>query len=151
MIHSLILRTAARLLVPLILLFSLYLMLYGHDHPGGGFSGGLVATLAYALFAFAYGTEDARSALPLPPVELIGAGLAILVIAGSAALFGGGSFLTGYWIDLPLWADVTLEVGTPLLFDVGVYLTVGGTILAITFAFEEAYTKLLPRDESGAA
>ena len=140
MIHSLILRTAARLLVPLILLFSLYLLLYGHHYPGGGFSGGLVAALGY-------GTEDARSALPLQPIELIGAGLSGLLIAGVAAMIGGQSFLTGLWVEIPLWEDVTLDLGTPLLFDLGIYLLVGGTILAITFAFEEAFTTLLPRDD----
>lgn len=147
MIHSLILQTAARLLVPLILLFSLYLLMYGHHYPGGGFSGGLVAALGYALYAFAYGTEDARSALPLQPIELIGAGLSGLLVAGVAAMIGGRSFLTGLWVAIPLWEDVTLDLGTPLLFDLGVYLVVAGTILAITFAFEEAFTTLLPQDD----
>lgn len=147
MIHSLILQTVARLLVPLILLLSLYLLLYGHDNPGGGFSGGLVAALGYALYAFAYGSKDARSALPMQPNELIGSGLAAVVLAAILGLLAGRSFLTGLWMEIPMPTDATLELGTPLLFDLGIYLIVAGTILSITFAFEEAFTSLLPRDE----
>lgn len=147
MIHSLILRTAARLLTPLILLFSLYLALHGHDQPGGGFSGGLVAALAFALYAFAFGTDHARGALPGRPDKLIAVGLSAMLVAGSIGLWPGDPFLKGLWVEVPLWYDVTLDLGTPMLFDLGVYLVVAGTVLAITFAFEDAFTSLLPTEE----
>ena len=62
-----IFRTAARLLMPLLLLFSVFLLLRGHNEPGGGFVGGLVAAAAFALYAIAFGTRRARQALVVSP------------------------------------------------------------------------------------
>lgn len=151
MIHSLILQTAARLVTPLILLFSINLLLYGHDQTGGGFSGGLLGALAFVLYAFAFGTDDARRGLPLAPDKLIGAGLASALAAGIIALLLGEPFLSGMWVEIPLWSDVSLELGTPMLFDLGVYLLVAGTVLAITFAFEDAFTSLFPTEDEAEA
>ena len=71
---SLILRTATRVLMPLLLLYGLFLFLRGHNSPGGGFAGGLVVAAAYALHSFAFGVTAARRALLVDPSRLIGAG-----------------------------------------------------------------------------
>src|SRR4029079_1978652 len=81
-----ILPTAARFLLPLLLLFSLFLLVRGHNEPGGGFSGGLVAASAYVLYGFAYGAAEARRVLPADPRALIGAGLLLAVASGCLGL-----------------------------------------------------------------
>lgn len=132
---SLILRTATRPLVPLLLLFSVFLLVRGHHEPGGGFVGGLVAATAFVLIALAEGSTAARSALRIEPVRLIPAGLATSSIAGLLGLLDGRPFLTGLW--LPGSTEAIPTFGTPLLFDFGVYLTVAGVVLSIVFSVME--------------
>jgi len=134
---SLILRSAARLLLPLLLLFSIFLLLRGHNEPGGGFSGGLVAAAAFALLTIATDVPTTRRTLRMSPRIFIGAGLLVAVASGAIGLIGG-AFLTGLWAELPLPGDAKLAVGTPLLFDVGVYLVVIGVVLTIVLSLMEA-------------
>lgn len=135
--NSLILRTATQLLITILLLLSVFLMLRGHDFPGGGFIGGLVGAAAVALYAIAFGHTGARVILRLEPRALIGAGLVAAVAAGLLSLFFGDPFLTGQWWIVELGAGAQLKLSTPLLFDVGVYLVVIGTVLMMVFALEE--------------
>ena len=135
---SLILRSAARLLLPLLLLFSIFLLLRGHQDPGGGFSGGLVAAAAFSLLAIATDVPTTRRTLRMSPRVFIGAGLLIATASGAAGLLGSGAFLTGLWADVPLPGGGSLAVGTPLLFDLGVYLVVIGVVLTIVFSLAEA-------------
>jgi multicomponent Na+:H+ antiporter subunit B len=135
---SLILRSAARLLLPLLLLFSIFLLLRGHNEPGGGFSGGLVAAAAFALLTIATDVPTTRRTLRMSPRLFIGAGLLVAVASGAIGLIGGGVFLTGLWAELPLPGGAKLAVGTPLLFDVGVYLVVIGVVLTIVLSLMEA-------------
>jgi len=132
---SLILRTATRYLVPLLLLFSLFLLWRGHHEPGGGFVGGLVAATAFVLIALAEGPEVSRRALRFPPNRLVPVGLAISAGAGVLALLCGQPFLTGLWLKAE--GPDGLALGTPLLFDLGVYLTVLGVVLSILLALIE--------------
>ena len=67
-----IFRTAARVLMPLLLLFAAFLLLRGHNEPGGGFVAGLVAAAAFSLYAMAYGVERAHRALLVEPLTLLG-------------------------------------------------------------------------------
>jgi len=73
--NTLILRTATLFLMPLQLLFSVFLLLRGHDEPGGGFIAGLVASGAVVLFLFSYGVREARSLLRVDPRDFLAAGL----------------------------------------------------------------------------
>jgi multicomponent Na+:H+ antiporter subunit B len=125
---SLILRTAARMLMPLLLLFGLFLLLRGHNAPGGGFVGGLVVSAAYALHAFAFGVAAARRALLAAPSRLIGAGLLLALGSGLLPLALDRAFLTALWLN---------GIGTPLLFDLGVFLVVIGVGLTMTFTLAE--------------
>jgi multicomponent Na+:H+ antiporter subunit B len=134
---SLILRTAARFLLPLLLLFSIFLLVRGHHEPGGGFSGGLVAAAAFVLYRFAFGAEEARRALPVNPRALIGAGLLVAVASGSAALLARRPLMTGLWGQVSVPGVGDLDLGTPLLFDVGVYLAVVGVTLSIILPLAE--------------
>lgn len=135
--ESLILRTATRLLTGLMLVLSLFLLWRGHNEPGGGFIGSLVAATAFALYAIAFGAAEVRRALRIDP-RLIGAsGLAVAVVAGLLGSFAGRPFLTGLWNKVPLNGGGYLPLGSPLLFDVGVYLVVVGAVLTLILALEE--------------
>lgn len=133
---SLILATATRLLLPLMLIFSIFLLMRGHNEPGGGFVGGLVAGAAFTLYAAVYGVSQAQNALRFDPKALIAAGLLVAVVSAVPALALGLPLMTGLWYQQPL--PVIGKIGTPLLFDVGVYLVVIGITATIMFALFEA-------------
>jgi multicomponent Na+:H+ antiporter subunit A len=130
-VSSPIFRTAARLLMPLILLFAVFLLLRGHNEPGGGFVGGLVAAAAFALYATAFGVARARQALIARPLTLLGAGLLIALVSGLPAVLRAQPFLTAQWLPGPL------PLGTPALFDLGVFFVVTGVVLMMIFSLAE--------------
>ena len=130
-VNSPIFRTAARLLMPLLLLFSVFLLLRGHNEPGGGFVGGLIAAAAFALYGIAFGVQRARQALLVRPLTLLGAGLLIALLSGLPAVLRGRPFLAA------LWASGPVAVGTPGLFDVGVFMVVAGVVLMMIFSLAE--------------
>lgn len=133
---SVILRTATRLIVPLLSLFSIFLLLRGHNQPGGGFVGGLVAASGYALYGLAYDEAAARNALRIDTRILIAVGLLIACLSGLLPTLMGAPFLTGVWGHVSLFG-AEIELGTPLLFDIGVYLTVLGVTLTIVLTMGE--------------
>jgi multicomponent Na+:H+ antiporter subunit B len=134
---SVILRTAVRWISPVLLLFSLFLLLRGHNEPGGGFAGGLIAATGFALLTFGYSLRTAQKLLRVHPLTLGAAGLALALASGLTAWLASTPFLTGAWITVPLPGNLRVELGTPLAFDVGVYLTVIGAALTMLFAFAE--------------
>lgn len=135
---STILITASKLLHPLLLMFSIFLLFRGHNEPGGGFSGGLVAAGAFILHMLAHDVKSARRALRVDPHVLIAAGLLTSLLSGLVSVFFGYPFLTGAWVTWDLPAFGKWSIGTPLLFDIGVYLVVIGiTMLIILTTAEE--------------
>jgi multicomponent Na+:H+ antiporter subunit A len=126
-----IFRTAVRLLMPLLLLFAVFLLLRGHNQPGGGFAGGLVAAAALALYSIAFGVDRARRALMTAPLTLLGTGLLIALVSGVPAVFRGHPFLTAQWLAGPV------ALGTPVVFDIGVFLVVTGVVLMMIFTLAE--------------
>lgn len=135
--NSLILRVATRFMLPLLLLFSIFLLMRGHNEPGGGFSGGLVAAAAFVLYGFAFTFEEARQAVRVDPRNLIGTGLLVALGSGIVSLLTGQPLLTGLWMEVDTPGFGTLHLGTPLVFDVGVYLVVVGVTLSIIFPLAE--------------
>lgn len=129
--NSLILRTTTRFLLPLLLLFSVFLLLRGHHEPGGGFSGGLVATSAFALYAIAYGVAPTRRLLRIHPRTLAALGLLLAIASGLFPSIVEKPFLTAWWGDIPLGDSENLHLGSPLFFDAGVYLVVLGAALTM--------------------
>lgn len=128
---SVILKTAARYLLPILLLFSVFLLLRGHYFPGGGFVGGLVASIAFVLHSFANGTEQTLKILKYEPLQLIPIGLLVAAFSMLLPVFFGYPVMTGLWIEesIPLIG----MLGTSLFFDIGVYLVVIGAVLTILF------------------
>ncbi|GAA5443396.1 Na(+)/H(+) antiporter subunit B [Microbulbifer sp. NBRC 101763] len=137
--NSLILQTATRVLVALILVFSVYMLLRGHNYPGGGFIAGLIAASAFALFAIAWGMEAAQRALRVPPGNLAMSGVLISALSGMLAAFKGEAPFSGQWFQLI--GDKNsggISISNVLIFDIGVYLAVLGAVLTLIFALEEA-------------
>ncbi|MFP4370087.1 MAG: Na+/H+ antiporter subunit B [Candidatus Kapaibacterium sp.] len=132
---SLILSTGTRYLIPLLLIFAFFLLLRGHNEPGGGFVGGLVASTAYVLYGIAYGVNEARKLLRIDPVYLVGLGLLTALISALIPVLAGETFMTGVWMknEVPILG----KLGTPLLFDTGVFLLVLGISLKVIFALAE--------------
>ena len=139
--NSLILSTAARILMPLILALSVFVFFRGHNQPGGGFVGGLLAATAFALLEKAEGLEAARRALRFRPQSIAAFGLGCALVSGLWGGLGAGAFLSGMWPFVAVDAAGNkhgLPIGSIPLFDLGVYLVVLGTVTAILFALEEA-------------
>ena len=129
------LRMVARPVLLLLTIISVVVLVRGHNEPGGGFVGGLVAGAALALYAMALGLRSARQVLGIDPRTLIYFGLLAAAVSGLPALFSGLEFMTGLCSAQAL--PVIGKLGTPLLFDVGVYLVVIGITLTIIFALME--------------
>jgi multicomponent Na+:H+ antiporter subunit B len=137
--NSLILQIAARLIVPLQLAFSVLLLVRGHNEPGGGFIGGLVAACAVSLYGVAHGIPATRHALRVNPRVLIGGGLLVAAISGLPAVILGQPYMTGLWGgSVQTVVAGVVKFGTPFLFDVGVYLVVAGVAVHMVFAMAEA-------------
>ena len=135
--NTVILHTAALALLPLQLLFSVFLLLRGHDEPGGGFIAGLVAAGAVVLYLFAHGVEATRRIIRFDPRDLLGVGLFLGTLSAFPALLRGESFLTAQWWIFDL-AGTEVKLSTVLVFDIGVYLAVLGTILTVVISLTEA-------------
>jgi len=129
--RSVVLEVVTRLLFHTIMVFSLYLLFSGHNEPGGGFAGGLVAGLALVLRYLAGGRYELGEAAPVAPGLLLGSGLLFAGGTGVAGLLLGAGVLQTAILEttLPVLGDVKLV--TSLFFDCGVYLIVVGLVLDV--------------------
>jgi multicomponent Na+:H+ antiporter subunit B len=128
---SLILRAATPVLMMLLIIVSIYALLRGHHEPGGGFAGGLIIAAAFALHLLAHDVPSTRRLLGVAPRVLMGIGLVAILLSGAIGLAAGGAFLQGVWLTVPMPGLGDVAVGTPVLFDAGVYAAVMGMVLTI--------------------
>lgn len=130
---TVIFKTAAEYLLPLLLLFSLFVLIRGHDSPGGGFVGGLIASIALIIYMLAHGVDEARRLILISPIYLMPIGLSLFFISGVVVpvFIENQPVLTAIWWEKP--APVLGAVGSPLFADLGVYFVVVGVILTIMF------------------
>lgn len=136
---SFIFRTVVRFLFFLINVLAVYLLLRGHNLPGGGFIGGLASGISVVLLGLALGVEELHRVLRLDSVRVAVAGLVVATLTGTAPLVVGRPFLEHFQFHLtgvPLLGEV--HVGTPLLFDVGVFLVVVGVTCKIIFVLAKS-------------
>jgi multicomponent Na+:H+ antiporter subunit B len=135
MSKSAILSVAVRYLLPLQLLFAFFVLVRGHNEPGGGFIAGLVVAAAFALYAIAYDVRQARNVLRFSPRQFIGGGLLLAGASALPAVLTGRPFMTSVWstIEVPAVG----KLGTPLFFDIGVFLVVIGVALMMIFTLME--------------
>ncbi|WP_075218104.1 Na+/H+ antiporter subunit B [Mongoliimonas terrestris] len=133
--NTIIFRTISPVLVALTLLFSVFVTLRGHNEPGGGFIGGLIAVSAFALYGLSHGVPTVRHAMRFHPMEIAGFGLFLAGASGMLSIVFGVPFLTGLWV-FPTIFGVEVALSTPMFFDIGVYFVVTGSITSIALALE---------------
>ncbi|WP_299822147.1 MnhB domain-containing protein [uncultured Pontibacter sp.] len=179
--RTLIFATAIRMLTPVFLAFSIYILFRGHNHPGGGFIGGLIGSIAFVFHILGLGTRQTAKSyfsitfykydrkphhgtirhalrllrknldrrkqkekpksiwnyylLRLRPTYLMAVGLLVAVASGMVGLVLGKPFMTAYWVEGKI--PVIGSLGTPLMFDAGVYLLVLGMVLKMVFTISK--------------
>lgn len=122
-----------------LIFFSIITLFRGHNFPGGGFIGGLMFSGAFIFQALAWDVADSRKTLKIRPAHMIGTGLFTAFISAFSGIVSGRPILSGIWIDIPLLKSYSVKLGTPLLFDIGVYLTVSGVVLFLIFTIMEEW------------
>jgi multicomponent Na+:H+ antiporter subunit B len=134
---SVILQLASKYIKYLMVLFSIFVLIRGHNYPGGGFIGGIVAGTGILFDALANTVSKSQEKLTIKPINIIGIGILIAFLAAITGPLSGDPLLTGKWIkpDLPLIGMVKL--GSPLLFDTGVYFVVTGSFITMFFSIME--------------
>ena len=129
--RSIFLEVVVRLIFHALIILSIYLLLTGHNTPGGGFAGGLVAGLALVARYLAGGRHELRATVPLDAGKILGTGLSLAVSMAIIPLFFGQSALASAWVDIDLGFLGDLPLVTSTVFDIGVYLVVFGLILDV--------------------
>jgi multisubunit Na+/H+ antiporter MnhB subunit len=122
------LRAVSRPVTMLLVGMSIIVLLRGHDEPGGGFIGGLLAAAGFVVHGLAFGPLPARRLLRTHPLNLLAAGLLLAALSGVPGLLQGSAYMAAQW-----WGELlTLgKISTVLVFDVGVYLVVLGAVTLI--------------------
>ncbi len=138
--RTVIFRTVAPYLTSLMVLFSVFVLLRGHNEPGGGFIGGLIAASALAIYGIACGVASVRRALYFHPMAIAAFGLFLAGLVGVVSVAAAVPYMTGLWI-YPQIFGVEVALSTVLFFDIGVYLVVVGAISSIALALEERDTE----------
>ncbi len=138
--NTVIFKTVAPIIAAIMLVFSVFVLLRGHNEPGGGFIGGLIAASAIAIYGIGASVEEVRKAMRVDPLAIAGLGVILAASTGLISAFFGQPFMTSQWLYFT-FADSNVALSTPMFFDIGVYLVVFGTISAVALALEE------PEDE----
>lgn len=136
---SFVAKAVASVVFLLVNIISIYLLFRGHNHPGGGFIGGLTMGMSFVLLGLIRGWSVLQKELPVPPLRMAGLGVLIAIGSGVAPMFAGRPFLTQYNLHLsevPLIDN--LHIGTPLLFDIGVFLLVGFVTVKLVIVLARA-------------
>lgn len=135
--NDLILRTTSSLIIFIMLGFAVYLLLAGHNSPGGGFVGGLTTSAAIVLMYMAYGEKVVKKIIPINFQFFIPLGLLIATLTGLGALLFNVPFLTHTFgvFHIPFVGEI--ELATAMLFDLGVYFTVFGSMMTIILTIAE--------------
>jgi multicomponent Na+:H+ antiporter subunit B len=135
--NSVILQLAAKYLRWLLLAFAVLALLRGHNNPGGGFIGGLMAGLAVVYRGFAFDSFQVKERLQNIPEWLIAGGLFIILLSFVPSLLLDKTLMTGVWLKIPLPLLGELKLGSPFLFDIGVFFTVIGVTLLFVFSLTQ--------------
>lgn len=131
------LQTATKILVFIIMTFSIYVLFAGHHNPGGGFIGGLITASALILLYIAFDLQSVRDIIPVDFKKLAATGVLIAVLTGVVSLILDVPFLsqTYTYVNLPFLGKT--ELASAMIFDLGVYLTVLGTTMTIITSISE--------------
>ncbi|AJS58165.1 Na(+)/H(+) antiporter subunit B [Paenibacillus sp. IHBB 10380] len=131
------LQTSTKILVFIIMTFSIYVLFAGHHNPGGGFIGGLITASALVLLYITFDLQTVRDIIPVDFNQLAAAGVIVSVLTGTASFLFDVPFLTQTftYVDLPLLGKT--ELASAVIFDLGVYMTVIGTTMTIITSISE--------------
>lgn len=132
--RSMVLEVMTRLLFPTMLVLSLWLLVVGHNNPGGGFVGGVIAGLAFVLRYLAGGRYELGESMPIPAGALLGTGLFVAAAGGAAPLAFGNVPFESTPIDIHLGFIGDIHMTTAMILDVGVYILVLGLVLDLVSA-----------------
>jgi multisubunit Na+/H+ antiporter MnhB subunit len=139
--NTVIFRTSSKILVPLSLVFAMFIYFKGHQAPGGGFVGGLVASVALIIHRMSHGSRSMNRMLPVPERIMIAVGLLLAVCTGIGSLFFGLPFFTSAHGDWRLPAingqATNFAWATVIIFDFGVFLVVTAVAVGIINALSE--------------
>ncbi|GAB2569190.1 Na(+)/H(+) antiporter subunit B [Gracilibacillus alcaliphilus] len=135
--NDMMLQTLARLIILVVLSFSIYLLLAGHNNPGGGFIGGLMTSSAILILYVAFDMKTIKKAIPIDFVKIIGIGLLFASLTGVVSMLFGYPYLKQFfdYFTIPILGEV--ELTTALPFDLGVYFVVVGSALTIILTIAE--------------
>lgn len=136
-LRNIILEKIVSLFMRVMVIFSIYLLLRGHNNPGGGFIGGIIASTGFIFYAIIFGTDSLQKVIKIKPQSFIGIGLLLVLVATLLPTLFSTEMLTGLWIKADVPVLGTLHAGTPLIFDTGVYAVVIGVILTIVISIME--------------
>ena len=134
--NTVIFRTLSPFISALTLVMSVFITLRGHNEPGGGFIGGLIAASAFALLGLSHGVPRVRRALHFHPMSYAGFGLLLAAATGVLSLMLAKPFMTGLWV-FPAPLGVEIPLSTPMFFDIGVYFVVAGAMTSIALSLEQ--------------
>lgn len=134
--RSTLLSDGDRILVPPLVLFALYLLMAGHNRPGGGFVAGLTMAAAVVLRGQARGAVEALRLIVVRPLTLLGLGLLLAVVVAVAPMVTGGGFLDQPFTEVVVPVFATVKLTAAFVFDVGVALLVVGVVAAVVEAFD---------------
>lgn len=132
--NSVILQIAAKYVRWLLVFFAIVALIRGHNHPGGGFIGGLLVALSIIFYSFAFDAKTANGKLKLQPEGYIAFGLLLILLSVLPGLIQKEFLMAGVWITIELPIFGALKLGTPFLFDIGIFLAVIGVTLMFFFS-----------------
>jgi len=135
-VNTIIFRTAAPAITAMTLVFAVFVTLRGHNEPGGGFIGGLIAASGLALLGLSHGVPAVRRLLHLHPMSFAGFGLLVSALSGLLSLPLGRPLMTSQWA-FPKLFGVEVALSTPMMFDIGVFFVVAGAMTSIALALEQ--------------
>ncbi len=138
--NSIILQIASKYVRWLIVIFSIIILLRGHNYPGGGFIGGLLAGLSIAYKGFAFTPELVKEKIKIKPEGFVGLGLFFVFFSTLPGIWLKTSLMEGVWITIPFLFSEGIKFGTPFLFDIGVFFIVIG--VTVLFLFSLAREKI---------
>jgi multicomponent Na+:H+ antiporter subunit B len=132
--NSVILQIASKYVRWLMVIFSIIILLRGHNYPGGGFIGGLLAGLSIAYKGFAFTPELVKEQIKIKPEGFIGLGLSVVFFSIWPGVFFKTALMEGVWVTIPFPFSEGIKFGTPFLFDIGVFFIVIGVTLLFLFS-----------------
>lgn len=135
--RNIILEHIVKLFLLLMLVLALLLLVRGHNYPGGGFIAGIIASTGFIFYAIVFGSEKVKKMLFVGPQRWMGIGLLLVLISAMLPALQGKEVLTGLWLPESFPVLGPMHIGTPLLFDTGVFFVVSGVILTIVISIME--------------